>query len=121
MGDLGGQAPGGILVFLIVSANESREIRYRADIRRSRVTLPGVVSAHPPVVAGVSPAKPSIAAGTAASTVGRMIKDRPHRLDRICVNQPLYFVTFATRDRRAIPSLDDAQLALQRYGHCGID
>jgi len=32
-----------------------------------------------------------------------MIKDRPHRLDLIYVNQPLYFVTFATRDRRRIP------------------
>jgi REP-associated tyrosine transposase len=61
-----------------------------------------------------------IAAGTAASTVGRMIKDRPHRLDLIYVNQPLYFVTFTTRDRRAIPSLHDAQLALQRYARCGI-
>ena len=50
-----------------------------------------------------------------------MIKDRPHRLDLIYVNQPLYFVTFTTRDRRAIPSLDDAQLALQRYALCGTD
>jgi REP element-mobilizing transposase RayT len=50
-----------------------------------------------------------------------MIKDRPPRLDLIYVNEPLYFVTFTTRDRRAIPSLDDAQLALQRYGRCGID
>jgi putative transposase len=73
------------------------------------------------VVAGVSPAKLVIAADTAVSTVGRMIKDRPRRLDLIYVSQPLYFVTFTTRDRRAIPSLDDAQLALHRYGHCGID
>jgi REP element-mobilizing transposase RayT len=50
-----------------------------------------------------------------------MIKDRPRRLDLIYLSQPLYFVTFTTRDRRAIPSLDDAQLALQRYAHCGID
>ena len=35
-----------------------------------------------------------------------MIKDRPHRLDLIYINQPLYFVTFATRDRRSIPSMD---------------
>jgi hypothetical protein len=34
-----------------------------------------------------------VAAGTAASTVERMIKDRPHRLDLIYINQPLYFVT----------------------------
>ena len=50
-----------------------------------------------------------------------MIKDRPHRLDLIYINQPLYFVTFTTRDRRAIPSLDDTQLALQRYARCGMD
>jgi putative transposase len=50
-----------------------------------------------------------------------MIKDRPHRVDLIYVSQPLYFVTFTTRDRRAIPSLGDAQLALQRYALCAID
>jgi putative transposase len=50
-----------------------------------------------------------------------MIKDRPHRLGLIYVNQPLYFVTFSTRDHRVIPSLDDAQLALQRYACRGID
>jgi len=49
-----------------------------------------------------------------------MIKERPHRLDLIYINQPLYFVTFATRDRRSIPSLDHAQLALEQYGHCAI-
>jgi REP element-mobilizing transposase RayT len=49
-----------------------------------------------------------------------MIKDRPHRLDLIYVNQPLYFVTFATRDRESIPSLDCAQFALRRYGQCAI-
>jgi putative transposase len=49
-----------------------------------------------------------------------MIKDRPHRLDMVYVNQPLYFVTFTTRNRRSIPSLDDAHLALKRYAHCGI-
>ena len=61
-----------------------------------------------------------VAAGTAASTVGKMIKDRPHRLDLIYINQPLYFVTFATRDGGSIPSLHRAQLALERYGHRGI-
>ena len=50
-----------------------------------------------------------------------MIKDRPRRLDLIYINQPLYFITFTTRDRRAIPSLDDGQLALQRYARCGSD
>ena len=50
-----------------------------------------------------------------------MIKDRPRRLDLIYINQPLYFVTFATRNRTAIPSLDGAQLALQRYARYGND
>lgn len=50
-----------------------------------------------------------------------MIKDRPHRLDLIYISQPLYFVTFATRDRKSIPSLDRAQLALERYAHCAIE
>jgi len=49
-----------------------------------------------------------------------MIKDRPHRLDLIYINQPLYFVTFATRDRKRIPSLDRAQIALEQYGRCAI-
>ena len=42
-----------------------------------------------------------------------MIKDRPHRLDLIYINQPLYFVTFATRDRKSIPSIDCAQFTSQ--------
>jgi REP-associated tyrosine transposase len=50
-----------------------------------------------------------------------MIKDRPHRLDLIYLNQPLYFVTFATRDRKTIPSLYCAQLALEQYGRCAIE
>ena len=58
-----------------------------------------------------------IAADTAAPTVGRMIKDRPHQLDLIYVNQPLYFATFATRDRKKIPSLNVAQAALEQYAH----
>jgi putative transposase len=49
-----------------------------------------------------------------------MIKDRPHRIGLVYINQPLYFVTFATRDRKPIPSLDRAQLALQQYAHCAI-
>ena len=50
--------------------------------------------------------------------VETMIKDRPHRLGLVYVNQPLYFVTFATRDRKLIPSLHRAQLVIERYGHC---
>jgi putative transposase len=49
-----------------------------------------------------------------------MIKDRPHRLGLIYVNQPLYFVTFATRDRKSIPSLDRARFALEQYAHRAI-
>jgi REP-associated tyrosine transposase len=49
-----------------------------------------------------------------------MIKDRPHRLNLVYINQPLYFVTFATRDRRSIPSLDRTQILLEQYAHCGI-
>jgi putative transposase len=49
-----------------------------------------------------------------------MIKDRPHRLDLIYIDPPLYFVTFATRDRKSIPSLDEAQLALHRYAYRAI-
>jgi REP element-mobilizing transposase RayT len=49
-----------------------------------------------------------------------MIKNRPHRLGLVYVNQPLYFVTFATRDRKSIPSLDRAHVALEQYAHCGI-
>ena len=33
-----------------------------------------------------------------------MIKDRLRRLDLIYINQPLYFVTFATRDKRRVSS-----------------
>jgi putative transposase len=47
-----------------------------------------------------------------------MIKERPHRLGLIYVNQPLNFVTFATRDRKRLPSLHRAQLALEQYGRC---
>jgi REP element-mobilizing transposase RayT len=36
------------------------------------------------------------------------------------ISQPLYFVTFATRDRKSIPSLDRAHLVLQQYAHCAI-
>jgi len=56
----------------------------------------------------------------AASYNRRMIKDRPHRLDLLYINQPLYFVTFATRDRKSIPSLDRAQRALEQHARCGI-
>ena len=50
-----------------------------------------------------------------------MIKDRPRRLDLIYINPPLYFVTFATRDRKRIPSLDVAQTVLEQYAHRAIE
>jgi putative transposase len=50
-----------------------------------------------------------------------MIKDRQHRLDLICSNQPLYFVTFATRDRKRIPSLGGAQTVLDEYARRAMD
>jgi putative transposase len=124
MGGLGRQAPGGSFVFLISKGNESRQFRWRWI---------GQPLSSLAVVAGVSPADPRLrtqltrlppqnfAADTAATTVKKMIKDRPHRLGLIYVDHPLYFVTFTTRDRRAFPSLDDAQLALQRYACGGID
>ena len=44
-----------------------------------------------------------------------MIKDRPHRLDLIYIDQPLFFVTFSTRNRRKIHSLNRAKIALEDY------
>jgi putative transposase len=44
-----------------------------------------------------------------------MIKGRPHRLDLVYIGQPLFFVTFCTRNRKRIPSLDCAQTALEGY------
>jgi REP element-mobilizing transposase RayT len=61
-----------------------------------------------------------IAADTAASTVKQMIKDRPHRLDLIYFRSPLFFVTFCTRNRTKIPSLDLAQRAIENYARLGI-
>jgi putative transposase len=74
------------------------------------------------VAAGVSPAKiETVAADTAASTVNKMIKDRPRRLSLIYIGQPLFFVTFCTRNRKRISSLDRAQAALQEYGRVAIE
>jgi REP-associated tyrosine transposase len=44
-----------------------------------------------------------------------MIKDRPSRLDLIFIEQPLYFVTFATWNRQIIPSLELAKSAVEKY------
>jgi hypothetical protein len=50
----------------------------------------------------------SFAAETAAFMVETMIEDRPHRLGLVYVSQPLYLVTFATRDCKRIVSLQRA-------------
>jgi putative transposase len=49
-----------------------------------------------------------------------VIKDRPRRLDLIYSSEPLYFVTFCTRDRRHLPSLEQAQNALEEYARRGL-
>ena len=50
-----------------------------------------------------------------------MIKRRPQRLEITLSNEPVYFVTFCTRDRRRIPDLEKAQAALEAYAQRGID
>jgi putative transposase len=49
-----------------------------------------------------------------------VIKDRPPRLGRIFVHEPLYFVTFCTFNRRLIPALDAAQRGIEQYGERGL-
>ena len=49
-----------------------------------------------------------------------MIKRRPQRLDVIYSSEPVYFVTFCTRDRQPIPDLGKAQTALEAYAQRGI-
>jgi putative transposase len=50
-----------------------------------------------------------------------VIKRRPQRLDIIFSRNPVYFVTFCTRNLQAIPDLQQAQAALEAYAHRGID
>ena len=50
-----------------------------------------------------------------------MIKRRPQRLDIIFAREPVYFVTFCTRDRRRILDLKKAQAALEAYAQRGIN
>ena len=61
-----------------------------------------------------------IAADTAASTAKAVIKGRPHRLDLIYFDVPLFFITFCTRNRRKIPSLDRAKSVLEDYARRAI-
>jgi REP element-mobilizing transposase RayT len=45
-----------------------------------------------------------------------MIKGKPPRLDRICIDQPLYYVTFCTLHRR--PSLANDQVHEKFRSYC---
>jgi putative transposase len=49
-----------------------------------------------------------------------VIKDRPGRLELIYLNQPLYFVTFCTRNRKRIPSLECAHSTFKKYAERGF-
>jgi len=44
-----------------------------------------------------------------------MIKGRPPRLTRVFPDTPLYFVTFATRDRKQLCPLEQARKAFDLY------
>jgi REP-associated tyrosine transposase len=50
-----------------------------------------------------------------------MIKDRPRRLDLIYPDPPVFFVTFCTRDRKQIPSLEKATRAFEHYANRAAD
>lgn len=50
-----------------------------------------------------------------------MIKRRPQRLEIIFSRDPVYFVTFCTRNRQRIPDLKKAQAALEAYASRGIE
>jgi putative transposase len=50
-----------------------------------------------------------------------VIKRRPPRLDLVYADQPVYFITFCTRNRRRIPSLGRAQSVLEKYAHNAIE
>jgi putative transposase len=49
-----------------------------------------------------------------------VIKRRPQRLDQIYPNEPVYFVTFCTRNRQPIPDFAKAQAALEEYAERGL-
>jgi putative transposase len=50
-----------------------------------------------------------------------MIKDRPRRLDLIYPDSPVFFVTFCTRDRKQISSLEKATQAFEHYANRAAD
>lgn len=49
-----------------------------------------------------------------------MIKRRPQRLEIVFSSNPVYFVTFCTRNRLAISDLGKAQAALETYAQRGV-
>ena len=49
-----------------------------------------------------------------------VINNCPCRFDLIHVEEPVYFVTFATRDSRSIPSLFVLSLLHGKYARCAI-
>jgi putative transposase len=49
-----------------------------------------------------------------------VIKRRPQRLEITFSTDPVYFVTFCTRNRQAIPDLRKAQTALHAYARRGV-
>jgi REP element-mobilizing transposase RayT len=50
-----------------------------------------------------------------------VIKRRPQRLEIIFSSNPVYFVTFCTRNRQTIPDLQKAQMALETHAQRGIE
>jgi REP element-mobilizing transposase RayT len=50
-----------------------------------------------------------------------VIKRRPQRLELIYSSEPVYFVTFCTRNRQAIPEPEKAQAALETYAQRGLN
>src|SRR6266480_3149273 len=50
-----------------------------------------------------------------------VIKRRPPRLDLVYADQPVYFVTFCTRNRKEIPSLDLAKVAVEWHRHRAVE
>src|SRR5947209_20431214 len=50
-----------------------------------------------------------------------VIKKRPPRVDLVYFDQPVYFITFCTRNRRRIPSLGRVQSVFEKYAHTAIE
>jgi putative transposase len=50
-----------------------------------------------------------------------VIKRRPQRLEVIFSTDPVFFVTFCTRNRQTIPDLEKAQAAVEAYARRGVE